>query len=68
MVVANKDTVLGVSLILSIVSLVLLFGVTYYFQSSLNLLQQQAEDDRQLVFKLQKLIEVRFNLSSHLAK
>ena len=55
----NKDSVLGASLVLSVVSLVLLFGVTWYFQTSLNLLQQQAEYDRELLLKLQKLVNVR---------
>ena len=49
----NKDSILGVSLVLSVVSLVLLFVVTWYFQSSLNLLQQQVEHDRELLLKLQ---------------
>ena len=65
MVAANKDIVLGVSLVLSVISLILLFGVTWYFQSSLDLLQQQVEYDREVLFKLQKLIEVRFNLYSY---
>ena len=55
----NKDIVLVVSLVLSVVSLVLLFGVTWYFQSSLDLLQQQVEYDRELLFKLQEQIKVR---------
>ena len=54
----NKDIVLVVSLVLSVVSLVLLFGVTWYFQSSLDQLQQQVEYDRELLFKLQKQINV----------
>ena len=45
----NKDIVLVVSLVLSVVSLVLLFGVTWYFQSSLDLLQQQVEYGRELL-------------------
>ena len=49
----NKDSVLGVSLVLSVVSLVIVFGVTWYFQASLNLLQQQVEYDRELVLKFQ---------------
>ena len=49
----NKDGVPGGSYVLSTVSLMLLFGVTCYFQSSLNLLQQQVENDRELVLKLQ---------------
>ena len=53
----NKDVVLVVSLVLSVVSLVLLFGVTWYFQSSLDLLQQ-VEYDRELLFKLQEQINV----------
>ena len=54
MAAINKDVVLVVSLVLSIVSLVLLFGVTWYFQSSLDLLQQQVEYDRELLLKLQE--------------
>ena len=48
----NKDIVLVVSLVLSVVSLVLLFGVTWYFQSSLDLLQQQVEYDRELFIQV----------------
>ena len=58
MAAINKDVVMVVSLILSVVSLVLLFGVTWYFQSSLDLLQQQEEYDRELLFKLQEQINV----------
>ena len=54
----NKDVVLVVSLLLSVVSLVLLFGVTWYFQSSLELLQQEVEYDRELLLKLQEQINV----------
>ena len=50
----NKDIMLVVSLVLSVVSLVLLFGVTWYCQT----LQQQAEHDRELLFKLQKQMNV----------
>ena len=57
----NKEVVLVISLVLSVVSLVLLFGVTWYFQSSLDLLQQQVEYDRELLFKLQEQIDVRLN-------
>ena len=55
----NKDVALVVSLVLSLVSLVLLFGVTWHFQSSLNLLQQQVEYDRELLMKLQEKVNVR---------
>ena len=58
----NKDSVLGASLVLSVVSLVLLFGVTWYFQTSLNLLQQQVEYDRELLLKLQEQVNVRKKL------
>ena len=51
--VVNKDSVAGASLVLSIASLVLLFGVTWYFEASLNLLQQQVEYDRELLLKFQ---------------
>ena len=58
MAAINKDTMLVFSLVLSVVSLVLLFGVTWYFQSSLDLLQQQVEYDRELLFKLQEQLNV----------
>ena len=53
-----KDTVLGTSLVLSIVSLVLLFGVTLHFQSSLNILQNQVKHDRELLWQLQDQLKV----------
>ena len=59
MAATNKDVVFVVSLVLSLVSLVLLFGVTWYFQSSLDLLQQQVEYDRELLLKLQEQVNVR---------
>ena len=62
MAAINKDIVLVVSLVLSVVSLVLLFGVTWYFHSSLDLLQQQVEYDRELLFKLQEQINVSDSL------
>ena len=64
----NKDVVLVVSLVLSLVSLVLLFGVTRYFQSSLDLLQQQVKYDRELLLKLQEQVNVRINCLSSLVK
>ena len=54
----NKDCVLGASLVLSIVSLILLLGAIWYFQSSLNLLQHQIEDDKELLLELQDQIKV----------
>ena len=54
----EKGVVLGASLVLLVVSLVLLFSVTWYFQSSLSLLQQQVDNDRELLVKLQKDVEV----------
>ena len=52
--VVNRDhSVVGVSLALSVASLVLLFVVTWYFHLSLNLLQQQVEHDREVLLKLQ---------------
>ena len=54
----GKDYMLVVSLVLSVVSLVLLSGVTWYFQSSLDLLQQQVEYDREVLFKLQEQLSV----------
>ena len=42
----NKDGVLGASLILSIVSLALLFGVTWHLQSSINLLRQHGRKSK----------------------
>ena len=49
----NKDSALLVSLVLSVVSLVTVFGVTWYFQASLNLLQQQVEYDNEQMLKFQ---------------
>ena len=66
MAAINKDVVLVVSLALSVISLVLLFGVTWDFQSSLDLLQQQVEYDRELLFKLQEQINVSTYLYSQL--
>ena len=66
MAAINKDVVLVVSLVLSVVSLVLLFGVTWYFQSSLDLLQQ-VEYDRELLFKLQEQINVSILLHTYIA-
>ena len=59
-VVNNDSAVPGASLVISMVSLVLLFGVTWYFEASLNLLQQQVEYDRELLLKLQ--VRSYFNL------
>ena len=61
MTAIKKDVVLVVSIVLSVVSLVLLFGVTWYLQSSLDLLQQLVEYDRELLFKLQE----QSNVSMH---
>ena len=61
----NKDSVLGASLVLSVVSLVLLFNVTWYFQSSLSLLQQQVDNDRELLLELKSQVKVRFNAVNH---
>ena len=63
MAALNKDVVLVVSSVLSVVSLVLLFCVTWYFRSSLNLLQQQVEYDRELLLKLQEQINVSIQLT-----
>ena len=51
--VMNRDYALVVSLMLLIVSLGLLFGVTWY---SLTLLQEQAEYDQEVLSKLQEQI------------
>jgi len=64
MATINKDIVFVVSSVLSVVSLVLLFGVTWYFQSSLDLLQQQVQYDRELLFKLQEQINICLKLYS----
>ena len=58
MAAINKDVMMVVSLVLSVVSLVLLFCVTWYFHSSLDLLLQQVEYDKELLFKLQDQINV----------
>ena len=63
MTASTKDSVLAASLVLSVVSLVLLFGVAWYFQSSLSLLQQQVEYDRELLVKLQEQLKVINNIN-----
>ena len=56
---ANKDGIIGTNLVLSIVGLVLLIGVTWYFQLSLNSKQQQVEYDRELLMRLQDQLIVK---------
>ena len=54
----SRDSALGASIVISVVSLVLLLGATWYFQSSLNLLQQEVDYDRKLLLELQHQIKV----------
>ena len=51
----NRDTILGAGLVLC---LLLIFGLFWYFQSSLNLLQEQGDHDRRLLSKLQDQVKV----------
>ena len=62
----NRDVTLGVSVVLSTVSLVLLLVVTCYFQTSLRTLEQQVELDKELLLQLQERVEVRITLAYHL--
>ena len=62
----NKDGILGTSLVLSIVGLVLLLGVTWYFQLSLNSKQQQVGYDRKLLLQLQDQLTVKVRYISNL--
>ena len=41
-----------------VIGLILLLGVTWHFQTSLNLLQHQVEDDKKLLLELQDQIKV----------
>ena len=59
----NRNSVLGASLILSIVSLALLFGVTWHLQSSLNLLQEEVEYDRKLESQDQDTVKIYLNIT-----
>ena len=59
----NRDVTLGVSVVLSTVSLVLLLLVTCCFQTSLKTLEQQVELNKELLLQLQERVEVRINLS-----
>ena len=52
---SNRDTILGAGLVLC---LLLIFGLFWYFQSSLNLLQEQGDHDRRLLLKLQDQVKV----------
>ena len=54
----NRDSVLGASLVISIVSLVLLFVGSWHFKTSLNSLQQQVEYDREALMELQNQVKV----------
>jgi len=63
MVVTVKDVTLVVSLVLSLVSIILLFGISWFFQSSLNLLQYKVQFDRELLLKLQEQVNVRLMCS-----
>ena len=53
----NRDSVLGASLVL-VVSLVILLGVTVYFQTSLSLLQQQVDNDREQMSQYEVLLVI----------
>ena len=55
----KNDGVLLTSFVLSVVGLVLLIGVTWYFQLSLNSKQQQVEYDRVLLLQLQEQLMVK---------
>ena len=53
----NRDSVLGASLVL-VVSLVILLGITVYFQTSLSLLQQQVDNDREQMSQYEVLLVI----------
>ena len=53
----NRDSVLGASLVL-VLSLVILLGVTVYFQTSLSLLQQQVDNDREQMSQYEVLLVI----------
>ena len=57
----ERNVSLVVSVVLSVGTLVLLFGVTWYFQSSIYLLQQQVELDKKLLLKLQGQVKVKIS-------
>jgi len=54
----NRDVTLGVSVVLSTVSLVLLLLVTCYFQTSLRILEQKVKLDKELLLQLEERVEV----------
>jgi len=54
----NRDVTLGVSVVLSTASLVLLLLMTHYFQVSLRTLKQQVKLDKELLLQLQERVEV----------
>ena len=58
MTTPNRDVTLGVSVVLSTVSLVLLLVVTCYFQTSLRTLEQRVELDKELLLQLQEQVKV----------
>jgi len=64
----SRDVTLGVSVVLSTVSLVLLLVVTCYFQTSLKTLEQQVELDKELLLQLQNQVRVRTNMMQFMKK
>ena len=55
---STRDVTLGISLVLSTVSLVLLLVATCYFQTSLRALEKQVELDEELLLQLQEQVKV----------
>ena len=66
MTTSNRDVTLGVSVVLSTVSLVLLLVATRYFQTSLRTLEHQVELDKELLLRLQEQVKVSSYGYNHL--
>ena len=55
---SDRDVTLGISVVLSIVSIVLLLVVTCYFQTALWTLEQNVELDKELLLQLEEQVKV----------
>ena len=61
---SSRDVTLGISVVLSTVSLVLLLVVFCHFQTSLRTLEQQAEFDKELLLQLLEQLQEQVKVST----
>ena len=61
---SSRDVTLGVNVVLSTVSLVLLLVVFCHFQTSLRTLEQQVEFDKELLLQLLEQLQEQVKVST----